>query len=326
MSQSLRISVLLLVALALCAITRGAVAQDQQTKPKTATATAQIENAAATGTLRVMSFNIRYNNRGDGENAWPNRKDHVAGIIRDRKVDVVGLQEALPVQIEDLQSRLDDYAWYGVGRNDGKPEGSRASGEFSCIFYRKDRFEQQNAGTFWLSETPDVPGSKSWDAAITRICSWVELKDKESGETFFAFNTHFDHVGRTARVESAKILLRELPKIAGDHPFVLTGDFNADPNSDPYAVLAGKTKTDESGPNAALPLRDARLLSAETPKGPDSSWNGFQEITPGRRIDYIWLPQSAGQVLNFEIIDQQFDGRFPSDHLPVTAEIRFGEK
>ncbi len=270
--------------------------------------------------FRVMSFNIRFNNPRDGANAWPNRKDHVAGIIRDYQADIVGLQEALPLQLSDLEARLDDFAWYGVGRNDGQAEGHENSGEFSAVFYRKDRFELKNSGTFWLAETPEKPGSKSWDAALPRICSWVELQDKQSEQTVFAFNTHFDHVGETARQRSAELLLREIPKIAGNAPFVLTGDFNAAPDSKPYQIL---TNGVDGGGEQVQPLRDAVSISQEPAKGPDSTWNGFRRITPGRRIDYVFLPMDRGSVKSIEAIDKTFEGRFPSDHLPVVAEVVF---
>lgn len=278
-------------------------------------ATAESEDAA----VRVMTFNIRYNNRRDGENAWPNRKDIVAGIIRDNKTDIVGLQEALPEQVRDLETRLDEFAWYGVGRNDAKVENNN-SGETCSIFYRKDRFERLDAGTFWLAQDPNKVGNKSWDAALPRICSWVKLQDARSGGIVFAFNTHFDHVGEEARQESAKLLVREIPRIAGEHAFVLTGDFNADPNSEPYAVLSGKKQADDEEPTA---FRDAVKISEQTPNGPDSTWNGFREVVPGRRIDYVFLPSGRGSVRSLATLDQTYEGRFPSDHLPVIAEVMF---
>jgi endonuclease/exonuclease/phosphatase family metal-dependent hydrolase len=268
-------------------------------------------SAEDSAVLRVMTFNIRYNNPGDGQNAWPLRRDWVAEIIRERKTDLVGVQEALPGQIDDLVERLSDFAWYGVGRDDGKH-----AGEHTPIFYRRDRFERLDQGAFWLSETPEKPGSKSWDTAITRVAVWLKLKDRQTGATFFAFNTHFDHRGAEARRQSAKLLLRKIPEIAGDAAVVLTGDFNCTPNTQPYKVLTAAA--DESG---AFQLRDTLTASKSEPQGPTGTWNGFTLIVPGQRIDHIFVTP-AFHVAGHATIDDKRAGRFPSDHLPVMAEIR----
>jgi endonuclease/exonuclease/phosphatase family metal-dependent hydrolase len=268
-------------------------------------------NGDSAAMLRVLTFNIRYNNPGDGPNAWPLRRDWVAEIIRERKTDLVGMQEALPGQIADLEERLPEYAWYGVGRDDGKH-----GGEHTPIFYRKDRLERLDQGAFWLSETPEKPGSKSWDTAITRVAVWLKLKDRKTGQTFFAFNTHFDHRGQEARRESAKLTLRKIHEIAGDAPVVLTGDFNGTPDSPPYKLLTAEPETD-----GAFRLRDAFSASANQPRGPTGTWNGFDRIVPGRRIDYILVTPMV-QVVSHTTIDESRDERFPSDHLPVLAEVR----
>jgi endonuclease/exonuclease/phosphatase family metal-dependent hydrolase len=150
--------------------------------------------------LRVMTFNIRYDEPRDKENAWPNRKELVASMIRFHHADLVGLQEALKRQLDDLEKLLPEYAWVGVGRGDGKTEG-----EYSAILYRKIRFTYLASSTFWLSETPDV-ASMGWDAAYPRIVTWVKLKDNRTSKTFFHFNTHFDNRGVLAREESSKLL------------------------------------------------------------------------------------------------------------------------
>lgn len=259
--------------------------------------------------LRVMTFNIRYNNPGDGINAWPNRKDHVADMIGTKhKADLAGLQEALKGQIDDLQDRLDDYAWFGVGRDDGKDKG-----EYCPIFYRKTRFELLEKGTFWLSETPTVPGSRSWDAAITRIVTWGKFKDLKNEKTFYMFNTHFDHRGREARFESAKLITQKAPKIAGDTPYFITGDFNLRETTDAYAVLAG----------GESPFEDARYASKKPHEGPTATFtrNQWTELGPPEsKIDYLFVKKGLG-VLTHKVLDDQYDGRFPSDHLPVLAEI-----
>ncbi len=262
--------------------------------------------------IRVMSYNIRYNNPGDGINAWPHRKDHVAEMIGDKyKADFAGLQEARKEQIDDLVERLPDYDWFGVGRDDGWQ-----GGEFTPIFYRKDCFQLLQTDTFWLSETPRIPGSKSWDAAITRIVTWGKFKDLKTDQIFYHFNTHFDHRGRKAREESAELLWRKVKEIAGDAPSFITGDFNVRETSKTYLILTGAESESD--------LIDARYVSMNAHRGPTSSSsgrNGWTELGPSEsRIDYIFMREGV-QVLNHSILDDQYDGRYPSDHLPVLAEI-----
>lgn len=257
--------------------------------------------------FNVMSWNVRYNNPRDGDNAWPNRKDWVGEITVENNVDIAGLQEVQFGQLGDLKERLPDMAVYGVGRDDGKQ-----GGEFVPIFYRRSRFELLDKATFWLSPMPEKPGSVGWDAAITRIASWVKLKDRTTGSVFYVVNTHFDHRGTEARANSAKLLVKRLEDQFADHQVILTGDFNTTPESAPYKTLAG---TDTP------PLRDAYEISAEKPVGPNSTWNGFRAIVPKRRIDFIFVTDSVG-VRRLRILDDEREGRFPSDHLPVLAEIQ----
>ena len=256
--------------------------------------------------LRVMSYNIRLDLASDGPNAWPHRKDAVAGLITSQRADLVGVQEALPVQLSDLDERLPQFGRFGVGR------AADRSGEYSAVFYRRDRFDVLRQDTFWLSETPDVAGSRGWDAAHERIATWGQLRDKRSGQVFFVFNTHLDHVGEVARREGTRLLLARISELAGDHPVILTGDFNAAPDSEPYGmVIAGG-------------LRDAMLASRGAHVGPTSTWNGFRAIEPQRRIDFVFV-RGAVDVLEHEIADDMTDqGRFPSDHLPVIAEVAIG--
>ena len=178
--------------------------------------------------LNVMSWNIRYDNPRDGVNAWKNRKDWVAEIITTQKVDIVGLQEVLLRQLDDLKKRLPEMDVYGVGRDDGKSRG-----EFAPIFFPQERFDLLDKSTFWLSRTPDKVGSRDWDAAITRIASWVKLKDRNTGRVFYVINTHFDHRGEKARAESAALLAKQLREKFTEHPVILTGDFNTTPDSLP---------------------------------------------------------------------------------------------
>ncbi len=265
---------------------------------------------AATPPLRVMSFNIRYDNPRDSGNAWPNRKDWVAALVRFHGADVVGVQEALAHMLTDLDARLPGFARVGVGRADG-----RTNGEFSAIFYRTDRLALLDSGTFWLSPTPEVAGSKGWDAAIERVATWARFRDRATGCTHVQLNTHFDHIGEQARQESARLIRGRLATIAGGGPVVMTGDLNAVPSS-----VAYRTLTRDTVPGAIAPLNDGFLTSRGGHYGPTSSWTAFRAIEPGRRIDYI-LVSSPVTVLTHGILPDSWDGRFPSDHLPVLASV-----
>jgi len=262
--------------------------------------------------IRVMTFNIRYDEPRDRANAWPNRRELVASMIRFHQADLVGVQEALERQMGDLEKLLPDYAWVGVGREDGK-----AGGEFSAILYRKSRFRSLENSTFWLSETPDVP-SKSWDTAYPRIVTWIKLKDTTTGNLFFHFNTHFDHRGVRAREESARLLLKRINAIAGQLPVVVTGDFNFNESSKGYQILTGKAPEKEVGSKDSL--RDARYLSQHGHHGSTSTFNEFKALIPDMKIDYV-LVKGSVRVLQHGTLSDTWDGRFPSDHLPVLAEI-----
>jgi endonuclease/exonuclease/phosphatase family metal-dependent hydrolase len=263
--------------------------------------------------FRVMTFNIRYNNARDSLDAWPNRAEGVARLIGFHDPDLLGLQEAQRNQIDDLQRLLPGYAWFGLPRNDG----SRGD-EYSTIFYRAERFDLLDQGTFWLSQTPTVPASRGWDAQLPRIATWGRFRDRATGDTILHVNTHFDHVGVTARAESARLLKRWLAENARGLPVFVTGDFNADPASEPVQILL-----------AAAPeprLADARAVSAEPPYGPNSTWNGFKAIEPERRIDFVFVGNGA-RVLEYAVLSETLDnGRFPSDHLPVVAEVASGRR
>ena len=262
--------------------------------------------AQTSSELTIMSYNIRYDNPDDGINAWPNRKDHVAEMMANvYSADIIGVQEALKHQLDELQERMPGYSWVGVGRDDGKDQG-----EFSPIFYNKDRFDLIATNTFWLSETPDRPGSRSWDAAITRIATWARLSDQESGREFYVINTHFDHRGDVARVESARLITEFIEGLDEGIPVLLTGDFNVTEKSEAYAVLADSPI-----------LNDARYLSEEGHEGPTASFSNWETLQPEEsRIDYIFV-NSHVSVLSHIIADDRYDGRFPSDHLPVIARV-----
>ncbi len=262
--------------------------------------------------LVVMTFNIRLNTAGDGPNAWPLRRDMAASTILFHEAAIVGLQEALRDQITDLEARLPGYGWVGVGRDDGKD-----GGEFNALFYDRARLRLLEGATFWLSATPDVPGSRGWDAACNRVVSWARFEDRATGRVFHAFNTHFDHMGATARRESALLLLRRIDEIAGSGPAVVTGDFNCTSEDEPYRILI-------SGLAAGAGLRDARTASALPPYGGTRSFNGFRAQTgPGSIIDHIFV-RGPAVVARVGVIADKWDGRFVSDHEPVLAEIVVG--
>ncbi len=258
--------------------------------------------------LRVMSYNIRYDTETDGIDQWKNRKGRVAGLIRYHQPDLLGVQEALPHQLRELEKDLPQYAWYGVGRDDGKEKG-----EFSAIFYNKERFQLLDSGTFWLSPSPDKP-TKGWDAAIIRICSWVKLKDLQADRSFYHFNTHFDHIGEKARENSALLLQEKIKTIAGTAPVVLTGDFNTAKETKAYHNL---TQSEF--------LKDARQLSGTGHYGPSGSWSTFDvDHGLGQQIDFIFVTQGL-QVQQHAILTDSENGKYPSDHLPVMAVLSLSE-
>jgi endonuclease/exonuclease/phosphatase family metal-dependent hydrolase len=259
--------------------------------------------------LRVMTFNIRYDEPRDGVNAWPNRKTKVADVIRFHKADLVGVQEALLTQLRDLKTMLPGLSWCGVGRTDGKE-----AGEFSAIFYRGARFQLLDTKTFWLSEEPGKPGSMGWDAAYPRIVTWAKFRDRVSKKIFFHFNTHFDHRGDRARTESAKLILNRIEEIAGSSPFVLTGDLNVREDSAAYKTLRdGTTK---------LKLSDARYATPNGHFGGDSTFSSFKELEPGNTIDHIFV-RTGTRVTEQGTLSDRWNSLWASDHLPVLAEIKF---
>lgn len=265
--------------------------------------------ALAAQDLHVMSFNIRYNTASDSLNAWPYRKDKLASQVLFHDVDLLGVQEALHGQMQDLKQLLPGYKYVGVGRNDGHTRG-----EYSAIFYDTTRLKVLDSATFWLSLTPDVPGSKSWDAAITRIVTWARFRDKKTKKVFYAFNTHFDHLGKIARLESARLLIKKIDTIAGKHAVVVTGDFNAGPGEEPIKAIL-----DQSNP---LHLLDSKNLSESGHYGPEGSFNGFGPMErDDQPIDYIFL-KGNWKVLKHATIAQSWQGRFASDHFSQLAVLR----
>ncbi|HUX58856.1 MAG TPA: endonuclease/exonuclease/phosphatase family protein [Bacteroidales bacterium] len=258
--------------------------------------------------IKIMTFNVRYDTPQDSVNAWPNRARQVYNFIKSEKPDILGMQEVLLSQFEALDSVLTEYTSTGVGRDDGAK-----GGEMNPVFFRKERFDLVRTITFWLSDTPDTPGSKGWGASLPRIVTWMELVDKNSHKHFFYFNTHFAHDSDSARIESSKILLKEVNKIASGFPFIITGDFNMPPTSMGYAIL--------TGPDESVPLiKDSYVISEKRPSGPIHTFNGFSDKPGSRRIDYIFVKRGM-KVLNYSTVVKKEKGVFISDHWPVKATI-----
>lgn len=263
--------------------------------------------------IKVMSFNIRYGAANDGENSWKHRDYLVLETIENYGPDLIGYQEALKFQVDFLKQNLDGYGFHGIGRDKGTEEG-----EYVPLMWRTDRFELVDSGHFWLSETPQIPGSVSWDSSLTRMLSWVVLRDKKAvgyqKELVFA-NTHFDHRGKQARLESAKLIRQRAEEIMDDIPIILTGDFNTTEDLAPYAALCKA-----EGFNGK-PLVDA--FRVVHPDGSDNersfgAWVGRRD---GKRIDWI-LHTDDFVTLNAAINYTQDAGRYPSDHYPVEATVR----
>jgi len=260
--------------------------------------------------LNVMTFNIRYNNKNDSLNAWPYRKDNAASQIKFHNIHILGVQEALHEQMMDMSQSLSQYKYVGVGRDDGKTKG-----EYSAIFYDTIRLKLLGSSTFWLSLTPEVAGSKSWDAAITRIVTWAKFTDASSKRTFFVFNTHFDHMGKEARRESARLLKQKVKDIAGNNPVVITGDFNSKPSDDPIKILTDPADKDK--------FIDTKAVSLTPHYGPHGTFNAFtsKEID-NEPIDFIFL-KGKWKVLQHATLSQTWEGRFSSDHFPVFTQLSF---
>lgn len=257
-------------------------------------------------TLEIMTFNIRYPASKDGENHWSKRVEFVSDVIRAQMPDIVGVQEAERSQLDDLAPHLKEFQEIGVGRADGKE-----AGEYSAILFKKEVLEIKDSGTFWLSDTPEIAGSKTWNNFHARVCTWARFQHKPTAKTFYFFNTHWDNASEEAKEKSSKLMAERILKrkeIAD--PYIVTGDFNNAENGP--AINALKT---------ALGVKDSyRILHPDAKdSGTAHGWSGKQN---GAKIDYIFLDPKI-QPLESEIIHTQRDGRFPSDHFPVRAKVKF---
>lgn len=258
--------------------------------------------------LNVMTFNIRMDTKDDGANQWSNRKDFAADLIKFHGVDIFGAQEVLNHQLNDLVQRLPDYAYVGVGREDGKTKG-----EYAPIFYKKDRFTLEDSGNFWLAEDINAVGKKGWDAACERVATWGIFKDKESGKKFFFLNTHLDHMGKIARHEGASLVLEQAHKLAKGLPIIVTGDFNATPDDDPIKVL-----TDKNDPRFVIHSRDIASLKY----GPEWTFHDYGRIPEDKRewIDYIFVKGNI-KVSRNGVLTDTLNSLYPSDHCPVISTL-----
>lgn len=256
--------------------------------------------------LTVASFNIRFETDRDTGNLWKDRRPFVNSLIRFHDFDIFGIQEGLLNQLDDISAGLPAYSRWGKGRDDGGTKG-----EHAAVFYKKERFTRLNQGDFWLSETPDRP-SLGWDATCcNRICSWVYLQDKKSGRKFYFFNVHFDHQGVEARKESSKLILKKISEIAGNEPTILTGDLNGSHTSEWYLTLA----------NSGV-LKDT-YTQVQFPYANNASFNGFTG-TKGNNdiIDHIFTTRHFS-VQRWGLLTDTYHGKYPSDHFPVMADLKF---
>jgi len=258
--------------------------------------------------IEVITLNVRLDTPVDSANAWPNRASYVFDYINGVKPDLLGMQEVLLHQYQELDSALTDYTSVGVGRSDGGK-----GGEMNPVFFKKERFDMVRTKTFWLSETPDSAGSKAWGAGLPRIVTWVELVDKRNHERLYFFNTHFAHDSDTARINSAKLLLMAVDSITGVTPFIVTGDFNMDENSEGYSIL--------TGPYESVPLFvDTYTISQRAPQGLTYTFNGFRYEPGDARIDYVFV-RNGMKVMEHETPELTDFDIFISDHWPVRTIV-----
>ncbi len=259
--------------------------------------------------ITVMSLNIRYDNPDDGINAWPNRKEIVARTISDQRADIIGLQEVLKHQLDQLDSLLPAYDHIGVGRNDGMEDG-----EYAPVFYLADRFLLLEYRTYWLSATPWDTGSIAWDAVLPRIVTCARLHDQKQNDDFWILNTHFDHAGDTARLESAMFIRDFVETNAEGLPVILTGDFNCEPQDPPYLWITGQS-------DQKIILADAGTKINDPGQQPEGTFNGFGSVSPEPRIDFIFITDHW-KSRNFRTLKIKEGEIFISDHYPVVSEFR----
>jgi endonuclease/exonuclease/phosphatase family metal-dependent hydrolase len=256
--------------------------------------------ATAAEPLRVMSFNVRLPAKADGPNYWDQRRDMLVEVIRQKDPDVLGTQELFHLQGEYIAQQLPAYKWFGISRRGNQED------EFMGVFYKPGRLRVVESGNFWLSETPETPGSSSWNMSLPRMVTWALFELNESKKRFYFFNTHFPHRPQDdeARTRCAQVIADRIAKLDKSVPFLMTGDFNAGTDSNAYKLLTAG-------------LADA-ALSTPHRFGPEGTFNGFRGASDGARIDWI-LHRAVGKVLQYQTDTINAGGRYPSDHFPVFA-------
>ena len=256
--------------------------------------------------IKAMTYNIRLNVDSDGINSWVNRKDYFLSQIQFYEPDVLGLQEVTPGQLTEIAAFLKDYSYVGKGRDENN------QGESSNIFFKKDRFNIKDSGTFWLSETPDKV-SKGWDAAINRVCTYVLLQDKTKKKLFWVFNTHLDHMGEMARTNGILLIIQKMKMLNKTNlPVIFMGDFNSESGTERIKALKNE-------------MLDTRDISIQKPFGPDGTFNGFKHneaVT--KMIDYIFISKNSLFVVQkYAVLSDSKDLKYPSDHLPVYVDLKY---
>jgi len=260
-------------------------------------------------TIKTMTFNIRYGTANDGDNSWNHRKDMVFKVVRDSDCDFIGLQEAMVFQIEEILDNCPSYRYFGVTR-----EVDPTEGEASPILYNASEWEMTEGQTLWLSETPEMPGSRSWNSSLPRVFTWGRFHHKENNSEILIINTHYDHISEEARLNSSRVIIDHIFSTTKGTGAILLGDFNAAEDQQPVTYLTT---------NPVQPLIDVYRSIHKVPDEKDMTFYGWQEhkTGTGKRLDYIFC--TGGLVpLSSGVVDFNIGGRYPSDHMPVIAEFK----
>ena len=261
--------------------------------------------------IDALSFNIRFDTSKDGENAWPKRKEMVGQWVKSESPDVIGLQEALRHQIDDIKKVATAYSEYGVGRDDGKSRG-----EHCTILYLKKRFnlDKSDCGTFWFSDTPEKVASKSWGNEIPRICTWARFIEKKTDKGFYVYNVHYDHRSQPSRLGASELIIQRISKRKrSNEPIILMGDFNASENNPAIKIFKDEP----------LNLVDTfRVVKPD--ENMVKTFHGFRGGSfSGGKIDHVFMLPKMGKVSSAEIVRFNKEKRYLSDHYPVRAKLSF---